>query len=459
MSLDTKVSSVNPATGEEIGSYELYDEKQVDKILIQANKTFGEWRKMSFKERGTVLKSIAQELRKQKEKLALLATKEMGKPIQQSRDEVEKCARTFEYYAKEGPKFLADEKVETDAKKSYVSFQPLGVVFAVMPWNFPYWQVFRAMGPALMAGNTMVLKHASNVSGCALGIEKVIKAAGAPKGIFQTMLLPSARVADIIARPEVAAVTFTGSTAAGRKIAEAAGRNLKKQVLELGGSDAYVVLEDVDIDKAVDICITARLTNSGQSCVSGKRFVVVKSIRKEFEQRMAEKMSKIVYGDPIDAGSRIGPMARIDLRNQLHEQVLQSVEKGAKVLCGGTIPEGNGAFYPATVLTNVKKGMPAYEEELFGPVAAIIEAKDEKDAIRIANDSIYGLGGCIISKNRAHAEKLAATELEAGNCFVNDNVHSDPRLPFGGVKQSGYGRELGIFGIREFVNAKTVYIK
>jgi succinate-semialdehyde dehydrogenase/glutarate-semialdehyde dehydrogenase len=459
MASDTNVSSINPATGEEIGSYELYNEKQVDKALVQAHKAFGEWRKMNYKERGTVLKSIAQELRKQKEKLAVLATKEMGKPIQQSRDEVEKCARTFEYYAKEGPRFLANEKVETDAKKSYVSFQPLGVVFAVMPWNFPYWQVFRAMGPALMAGNTMVLKHASNVSGCAVAIEKVIKAAGAPKGLFQTLLLPSSRVADVIERPEIAAVTFTGSTAAGRKIAEAAGRNLKKQVLELGGSDAYVVLEDAELDKAVEICVNARLTNSGQSCVCAKRFVVVKSIRKEFEKRMTEKMKQVIYGDPMDANSKIGPLARVDLRDQLHEQVKQSMEKGAKLLCGGFVPEGNGAFYPATVLTNVKKGMPAYDEELFGPVAAIIEAKDEADAIRIANDSIYGLGACILSKNRAKAEMLAATELQAGNCFVNDNVHSDPRLPFGGVKQSGYGRELGIFGIREFVNTKTVYIK
>jgi len=459
MSQDTKVSSINPTTGEEIGSYTIHDDKQVEKALAQAHKAYGEWRKLSLKERGIVLKNIAQELRKQKEKLALLATKEMGKPIQQSRDEVEKCAKTFEYYAKEGIKFLADEKVETDARKSYVSFQPLGVVLAVMPWNFPYWQVFRAMGPALMAGNTMILKHASNVSGCAIAIEKVVKDAGAPKGVFQTLVLPSSKIADIIAKPEIAAVTFTGSTAAGRKIAEAAGRNLKKQVLELGGSDAYVVLEDVDIDKAVDICVTARLTNSGQSCVSGKRFIVVKNIRKEFEKRMTEKMKQIVYGDPMDAGSRIGPMARVDLRDQLHEQVQQSIEKGAKLLCGGFIPEGNGAFYPASVLTNVKKGMPAYDEELFGPVAAIIEAKDEKDAIRIANDSIYGLGACIISKNRARAEKLAATELEAGNCFVNDNVHSDARLPFGGVKQSGYGRELGKYGIHEFVNTKTVYIK
>lgn len=383
----------------------------------------------------------------------------MGKPIQQSLVEVEKCAWTFDYYAKEGLKYLANEIVATDAKKSFVTFQPLGVVFAVMPWNFPYWQVFRAMGPALMAGNTMILKHASNISGCAVAIENVIKKSGAPKGLFQTLLLPSSRVENIISNPLIAAVTFTGSTAAGRNIAEAAGRNLKKQVLELGGSDPYIILEDADMNKTIEVCVNARLVNSGQSCVAAKRFVVVKSVRKEFEKRLVEKMKVATYGDPFDTNNKIGPMARIDLRDQLHEQVVASISKGAKLLCGGFIPETAGAFYPPTVLTNVKKGMPAYDEELFGPVAAIIEAKDETDAFRIANDSIYGLGGAIFSKNRAKAEKLAATMLDAGNCFVNDQVHSDARLPFGGVKQSGYGRELSAFGIREFVNIKTVYIK
>jgi len=453
------MNSVNPVNGAEIGSYEITDDKKVEKALQTAQKQFGEWRRLSFKERGNVLKNIAKELRKQKEKLATLATSEMGKPIQQSLDEIEKCAKTLEHYAKEGAKFLAKEMVETDAKKSYVTFQPLGVVLAVMPWNFPYWQVFRAMAPTLMAGNTMILKHASNISGCAIAIEKIIKDAGAPRGLFQTLILPSSKIADLIAQPAIAAVTFTGSTAAGSKIAEAAGRNLKKQVLELGGSDAYVILEDADLDQAVEICVRGRLVNSGKSCVSAKRFVVVKPLRKEFERRMTEKMKAATYGDPMDRGSRIGPLARVDLRDQLHEQVQKSIEKGAKLLCGGFVPEGPGAFYPPSVLTNVKKGMPAYDEELFGPVAAIIEAKDEKDAIRIANDSIYGLGACILSKNRAKAEKLAAEELEAGNCFVNDTVHSDMHLPFGGVKQSGYGRELGIFGIQEFVNIKTVYIK
>jgi len=453
------ITTINPTDGQEIASYEVYDENKVDKALKQAMKTFEEWRRQPFSKRSTVLKNIAKELRKEKEKLATIATLEMGKPIQQSRDEVEKCAKALEFYAKEGAKFLANEMVETDARKSYVTFQPLGVVLAIMPWNFPYWQVFRAMAPTVMAGNVMVLKHASNVCASALAIERVILSAGAPKGLLQTLILPSSRIEKLIDDPAIAAVTLTGSTAAGSKVAEAAGRNLKKQVLELGGSDAYVILEDADMDVAVEIAVRGRLVNSGQSCVSAKRFIVVRSIRKEFEQRYTEQMKLATYGNPMDEKSRIGPLARTDLRDQLHEQVLKSKEKGAKILCGGFIPGGPGAYYPPTVLTNVKKGMPAYEEELFGPVAAVIEAKDEKDALRIANDSIYGLGGGIISSNRARAEKLAVEELDAGSCFVNDFVHSDPRLPFGGVKHSGYGREIGAFGIREFVNIKTVYIK
>lgn len=454
-----QISSIDPATGDVIATYEVYSKEKVERKLKIAAKTYEEWRLLTFNKRAKVLKQVAKELRNQKEYLARLATTEMGKPIQQGRDEVEKCAKTLEFYAKEGAKFLADELVATDATKSYVAFKPLGVVLAIMPWNFPYWQVFRAMAPAVMAGNVMILKHASNVSGCALAIEQVMKKAGAPRGLMQTLLLPSSRIEELIAHKAIAAITLTGSTAAGSKVAEAAGRNLKKQVLELGGSDAYIILEDADMDVAVEIAVRGRLVNSGQSCVSAKRFVVVKSVRKEFEQRYKEQMLLVKYGEPMDERNRVGPMARKDLRDQLHEQVMQSVAKGAKVLCGGFIPDSPGAYYPPTILTNVKKGMPAYDEELFGPVASVIEAKDEEDAIRIANDSIYGLGGGIISKNRKRAERIAADELEAGNCFVNEFVHSDARLPFGGVKQSGYGRELGVFGIREFVNTKTVFIK
>jgi succinate-semialdehyde dehydrogenase/glutarate-semialdehyde dehydrogenase len=452
--------SINPATGETIATYEPTTPEVVERGLKTANKAFEAWRHTSFKERAQVLKAIAAQLRKDQKMLAEMATREMGKPIQQSMDEVAKCARTFDFYAKEGAKMLKDEIVATDAKKSFVSYQPLGTVLAVMPWNFPYWQVFRCAAPILMAGNTMVLKHASNVSGCALEIEKIFKKADVPKGLFQTFLLPSGEVADLIAHPLVHAVTFTGSTAAGSKVAEAAARVIKKQVLELGGSDAYVVLEDADIDLAVKVCVEARLVNSGQSCVAAKRFIVVKSLRKEFEQRMAEAFEAAKWGgDPMDKSMRIGPMARMDLRDSLHEQVMDSVANGAKILCGGKLPEGPGAFYPPTVLTNVKKGMPAYDEEMFGPVAAINEAKDETDAMRKANDSIYGLGGAIFSKNRKRAEQLAAREMQSGNCFINAQVHSDPRLPFGGTKQSGYGRELGVFGIREFTNIKTVFVQ
>lgn len=451
--------SVNPATGAEIAHYPATDPRKKEKALKDAQKAFQAWKQQPFKERAKVLKAIARQIRKQKKELAGLATREMGKPIQQSLAEVEKCAFTFDYYANEGAKYLADEVIATDARKSFVTYQPLGVVLAVMPWNFPYWQVFRCMAPILMAGNAMILKHASNVSGCALAIEEVLKKSGAPKGLFHTLLLPSSEIADLIGDPAVNAVTFTGSTQAGSKVAEAAGRHIKKQVLELGGSDAYVILEDADLQKAVEICVNARLINSGQSCVAAKRFIVVKSLRKEFEKLMTESMKKATYGDGMDERNKIGPMARVDLRDDLHHQVSQSVSKGAKVLCGGVIPEGTGAFYPPTVLTHVKKGMPAYDEELFGPVAAIIEAKNDEDALRIANDSIYGLGGALFSKNRKRAEQLAKEQLDAGNCFVNGSVHSDPRLPFGGTKQSGYGRELGGFGIREFTNIKTVFIQ
>jgi succinate-semialdehyde dehydrogenase/glutarate-semialdehyde dehydrogenase len=452
--------SINPATGETIATYSATTPEQLDKALAVSVKRFDDWRTASFKERSRVLKAVAKELRAAQRRLAELAVREMGKPYQQAFDEVGKCAKTFDFYAKEGAGFLASEMVETEARKSYVSYQPLGTVLAVMPWNFPYWQVFRCAAPILMAGNTMVLKHASNVSGCALAIAEVFQNAGAPKGLFQSLLLPSSEIAALIAHDAIKAVTFTGSTTAGSKIAEAAGRVIKKQVLELGGSDPYVILEDADLDLAVKVCVEGRLVNSGQSCVAAKRFIVVKSLRKEFEQRMKEAFEAANWGgDPMDKSMRIGPMARVDLRDELHKQVEASIEAGAKLLCGGVIPEGPGAFYPPTILTNVKKGMAAYDEEMFGPVAAIIEAKDEKDAIRKANDSIYGLGAAIFSKDRKRAEMLAATELHAGNCYVNAQVHSDPKLPFGGTKQSGYGRELGSFGIREFTNIKTVFVQ
>lgn len=451
--------SANPADGKEIARYKMHSTSQVISAQIKAHKAYQSWSQSNMKERSALLIRIAKEIRADIEKFAQLATTEMGKPIAQSRAELEKCAKTMEFYAKEGPGFLVDEIVKTDAKKSFVSYQPLGVVLAIMPWNFPYWQVFRAMAPIILSGNAMLLKHASNVSGCALTIENILKKANAPKNLFQTLLISSADIADVIASKEVSAVTFTGSTVAGRKVASLAAQNLKKQVLELGGSDAYIVLEDADIDLAVRTCFDARFINTGQSCVAAKRFIVVKKLRKEFEAKMLAKVQKATFGIPTDKSNLIGPMARIDLRDELNQQVERSIKSGAKLLCGGFIPEGNGAYYAPTLLTNVKKGMPAYDEELFGPVAAIIEAKDEKDAIKIANDSEYGLGSAIFSKNKKHAENIARQLIQAGSCFVNVAVHSDPRLPFGGIKSSGYGRELSSFALREFVNIKTVVVQ
>ena len=457
--MSDSLTSINPATGQTLKSYKITQPQQIQKALKLATGWFQDWRHYTLTQRGTILKEIASALRKQKHTLAALASKEMGKPISQSIAEVEKCAMCLDYYAKNGARYLKDELVDTDARKSYVSFQPLGVVLAIMPWNFPYWQVFRAFGPALMAGNVMLLKHASNVSGCALAIGKLIREASGMSGLLQTLLLPSSEIKQLIEHPAVAAITLTGSTEAGRQVAATAGAHIKKQVLELGGSDPYIILEDADLALAVRTCVDGRLVNSGQSCVAAKRFIVVKQVRKQFERDMTVLMEAARWGDPFDPTNRIGPMARRDLRDQLHEQVLSSLEKGARLLCGGYIPEGPGAFYPPTVLTNVKKGMPAYDEELFGPVAAIIEARDEKHAVELANDTIYGLGAGIFSRNRRKAEEIARTELQAGNCFVNAFVHSDPRLPFGGARQSGYGRELGIYGIREFTNIKTVFIQ
>lgn len=451
--------SINPFTGKEIGRYKADTSTVIKHKLEQSRKAFEKWSKVSVRQRAAYLKALADYLQKNKKNLAEMATLEMGKPYGQSITEIEKSATTLTYYSDKGPKFLEPEMVETEAQKSYVTFQPIGTVLAIMPWNFPYWQVFRAMGPILMAGNTMVLKHASNVTGCGLAIEKALTEAGLPEYIFQTLIVPSSSMESVIAHRNINAVTFTGSTSGGSKVAEIAGKYLKKQVLELGGSDAYVVLQDADLASAVEVCVTSRLNNSGQSCISAKRFVVDKKVIGTFQTQMTALMQQRRYGDPMNAGTQVGPMARHDLRDQLHKQVEESVKQGAKILCGGFIPEEEGAFYPPTVLINVKKGMPAYDEELFGPVAAIIEAKDEEDAIRIANDSIFGLGGAIFSRDIKRAEKIAEEALQAGSIFVNDFVRSDARLPFGGIKQSGYGRELSYYGLKEFVNIKTIFIR
>ena len=453
-----QLSSINPATGETIQLYNEHSDREIQQKLGAADQAWSEWRRVPFAKRATYLKSAAAILRNRKEEYGKVMALEMGKPFAQGIAEAEKCAWVCDYYAENAEKFLSPEIVPTDASKSFVTFQPLGILLAIMPWNFPFWQVFRAAAPALMAGNAVVLKHASNVSGCALTIEKVFRDAELPEGMFTTFLLTSSRVNALIEHPFVKAVTITGSTSAGKAVAAKAGATLKKTVLELGGSDAYVVLEDANLEHTVATCVASRLINNGESCIAAKRFIVVESLKKKFEEMFVEKMKAQKVGDPLDPTVTVGPMARRDLRDELHTQVRRSIEKGATLLCGGEIPARKGAFYPPTVLTNVKKGMPAYDEELFGPVAAIIGAKDEKDAIRLANDSEFGLGAAVFTRDIAKGQRIAAEELDAGCCFVNGMVKSDPRLPFGGIKESGYGRELSLFGIREFVNVKTVWV-
>jgi succinate-semialdehyde dehydrogenase/glutarate-semialdehyde dehydrogenase len=450
---------INPATGEHVKTHDTLSKEELEPAIRASHEAFLSWKNVSFAERAQLMKKAAKILREDADKYAKLMTIEMGKPIRDGRAEANKCAWVCDYYAENAQVFLKKEKVQTDASRSFVSYQPLGVVLAVMPWNFPFWQVFRFAAPALMAGNAGVLKHASNVPGCALAIEEIFLKAGFPENIFRTLLIGSSLVNEVIENPLVMAVTLTGSTPAGKAVASKAGEMLKKTVLELGGSDPYVVLADADLEATVNTCVYSRLINSGQSCISAKRFIVVESIKKEFEQLFIEKMQAVKMGDPMDETVAVGPQARHDLRDDLHRQVKESIKKGAKCLLGGEIPPGKGAFYPPTILTNVKKGMPAYDEEIFGPVAAIIPVKDEKEAIAAANDSVFGLGSAIFTRDIEKGTRLAEKELQAGCSFVNTFVRSDPRLPFGGIKESGYGRELSHFGIREFVNIKTIFIK
>lgn len=450
---------INPATGQKVRNYDELSIDEALKAVDQTHEVWQQWRSTSFEERSEYMLNAARILKDEKMKWGKLMTEEMGKVTKSGIAEAEKCAWVCEYYANNAEKFLQPEAIETDASKSYVSYQPLGVVLAIMPWNFPFWQVMRFAAPALMAGNAGILKHASNVPGCGKAIEEIFRRAGFPENLFTTLLIGSDKVNDIISHEKVRAVTLTGSTPAGQAVAARAGKLLKKTVLELGGSDPYIVLGDADLEATVETCVTSRLINTGQSCIAAKRFIVVKELKEQFERMMVEKMQSKVLGDPTDDNTDLGPMAREDLRDDLHQQVQQSIGSGAKCILGGHIPDRKGAFYPATVLTDVKPGTPAYDEELFGPVAAIIEARDEQDAIRIANNTPFGLGAAVFTRDVQKGERIAEQELEAGSCFVNSFVKSDPRLPFGGIKQSGYGRELGVFGIKEFVNIKTVYIK
>ena len=453
------LKSINPANGEEIAAYKEMSTDEVDGILTSVNDAFNSWRKTSFSIRGELLKNAAAILQSNKEAFGRLMSLEMGKPYSQSLAEVVKCAKGCEYYADNTEEILADRIIETDASKSYVSHQPIGIVLAVMPWNFPFWQVFRFAAPALMAGNVGVLKHASNVQGCALAIEKIFVDSGFPENVFRTLVIGSKHVENVINNPHVKAVTLTGSTPAGRAVASQSGAALKKTVLELGGSDPYVILKDADLDQAVEACVIGRLLNTGQSCIAAKRFIVVTDVLADFQERLIDEMRVKKWGDPFEEDVDLGPMVNETARDEIHNQVLRSVEKGAAILLGGKVPDNPGAYYPATVLGNVRPGMPAFDEELFGPVAAVIVAENETEAIKLANQTPFGLGAAVFTSDIKKGEKIASEQLEAGSCFVNDYVRSDPRLPFGGIKASGYGRELSSNGILEFVNSKTVYIR
>jgi acyl-CoA reductase-like NAD-dependent aldehyde dehydrogenase len=451
------IKTINPTTGEVLETFEAYSQGQINAALDEAHQAFLQWRSTTFAERAKHLHSVAQHLRERKTELARIAVLEMGKTITEAEAEVEKCAWNCDFYAENAERFLADEKVVANAAESYIAFRPLGVILAVMPWNFPFWQVFRFAAPALMAGNTAVLKHASNVSRVALEIERIIQEAGLPKGSLKTVLVPGSETSKLIADPRIAAVTLTGSEAAGVEVAGASGHALKKTVLELGGSDAFIVLEDADLDQAAQVAVTARFQNNGQSCIAAKRFIVVESVAEAFEQKFVAYTAKLKVGDPLEHDTKVGPLARKDLRETLDQQVQQAVEQGAKVLIGGKARAGKGNFYEPTILTNVTPEMSVFTDETFGPVAAVIHARDVEHALELANDTKFGLSSNLWTRNIERARELAA-RIEAGGVFINGMTASDPRLPFGGIKSSGYGRELSAFGIQEFVNVQTVWI-
>lgn len=451
------LQSINPATGELAASIEEHGEEKVASLLSAAHSAFPIWSDLGFAARAHHLRAAAACLRAGRDGYARLMTEEMGKPIAQAEAEVEKCAWACDYYAEHGEEFLAPEMAATDAGRSYVRFDPLGVVLAVMPWNFPFWQVFRFAAPALIAGNVALLKHASNVPRCALALEDLFRDAGFPPGVFATLLIGSAATEAVIRHPVVAAVTLTGSEGAGMAVGEAAGKALKKTVLELGGSDPFVVLEDADLEACVATAVTARMINNGQSCIAAKRFIVAEVVAKEFESRLAARFASLRVGDPLDRTTDLGPLARADLVDEIDRQVKASVKAGARLVTGGSRPARRGFFYAPTLLADVLPGMTAFDEETFGPAAALTRAANPDEAVALANRSRYGLGASLWTRNVQRAEEMAR-RIEAGAIFVNGMVKSDPRLPFGGVKRSGYGRELARFGIREFVNIKSVWI-
>ena len=451
------IISMNPASGEVTGTFEAYDPDKVADIVRRVHRAWQGWRHVGLQERSARLVNVAGRLRARSDELARMMALEMGKPITEGRAEIEKCALVCEYYAQQAPAMLADQPVASDASRSYVSFRPLGVVLAVMPWNFPFWQVFRFAAPALMAGNTALLKHSSNVPRCALVIEELFIEAGFPQDVFRTLLIGSSGVDAVIEHLNVRAVTLTGSDFAGRKVAAKAGQMLKKTVLELGGSDPFIVTPGADLRLAAQVGARARCLNSGQSCIAAKRFIVCDEVYEDFLGLFSDAMAKLVVGDPLAETTQVGPQARGDLRDELHQQVQVSVAAGARLVLGGRALDRAGFFYAPTILADVGPGMPAYHEELFGPVASVIRVADIEQAVAVANDTPYGLGGSVWDRDTLRAEALAG-RIEAGAVFVNGMVKSDPRLPFGGIKDSGYGRELSHYGLMEFVNIQTVWI-
>jgi len=452
------VKSINPANGQTIREFDTISDAQLNEKIEQTHEAFLDWKQRSFDERGALIRKVGELLVAHKDKLARLAVDEMGKPIAQAPGELELCKGICDYSADNAAEFLADEPRDLPGGRALVSHQPIGVIFGIQPWNFPFYQVVRYTIANLMAGNTVLLKHAPNVWGCAEALEDIFREAGVPENVFNVLYIHDEQASQVTEHRLVRGVTFTGSAATGRKIAADAGQHLKKTVLELGSNDAFLVLEDADIDKAVDACVMGRINNNGQTCVAAKRFVIVDAVYDKFRDAYVEKMKQVQFGDPADKNTQLGPLAREDLRDKLHQQVKESIANGATCTIGGEVPDVEGFFYPCTVLENVKPGMPAYDGELFGPVAALIRAKDEADAIRIANDSVYGLGGGIFSKDEERAVRLARDHFDTGMISINGYYIAQPNLPFGGVKDSGYGREHGGFGMREFVNSKSMMI-
>lgn len=453
----SKITSINPATGKELRSFDLHDDAFVDAALAAAADAQKAWRKVAVEERVQLLKKMAVVLRAGKDHYAAMIVREMGKPLAEAEGEIEKCAYNCDFYAQHAPTYLAEEPVPSNATESVVVFDPLGVVLAIMPWNYPFWQYFRFAAPALAAGNGAILKHAANVPECALAIQDVMTKAGAPKGLTASLLIDSSKVAAIIADDRIAAVTLTGSTEVGAIVAAQSGKALKKQVLELGGSDPFIVLADADLEEAAKTAVKARYINVGQSCVNAKRFIVEEAIADCFVELFVHHAKQLKIGDPMERKTNIGPMARENLLTTLHAQVERTVAEGAELKLGGQRVERDGFFYPPTILDHVKPGMVAFYEETFGPVAAIIRVKDAAEAVRVANDSEFGLGSALWTGDLVRARTLAR-DIDAGAVFINGMTASDPRYPFGGIKRSGYGRELGVYGIREFTNIKTVWI-